>query len=70
VEVASQAGVGEVPEGSFTSVLLGNNVLDPERREDVGFRKAAVFAATSGSLSNLLLGGFRHPWNLGKTLSS
>jgi len=61
VEVASQAGEGEVAEGCSTSVLLCNNVLDLKRREVMGFREAAVFAATSGPPPNMLLYGFRHP---------
>jgi hypothetical protein len=49
--------------------LLCNNVLDLKRCEDVGFREAAVFTAIGGPLPNLLLGHFRHPWNLGKILT-
>lgn len=64
VKVTAEAGIGKIAERVSASVLLGYNVLDLKRRQDMGFEEMAVFASPSGSLSDLLLDNLIHPWSL------
>jgi hypothetical protein len=45
-------------------MLPGDEVLYLKRGEDVGFGKAAVFAAAFRPLGDCPPGGFVHPWRL------
>lgn len=68
VKVTAEAGIGKIAKRVSASVLLGYNVLDLKRRQDMGFGEMAIFASPSSSLSDLLLDNLIHPWSLAALL--
>ncbi len=43
-------------------MLLGNDVFNLKRREDMDIRKVAVFTPSSRAVADFFLDGFVHPW--------
>lgn len=70
MEITAEASVGEIAKSVSTPMLLGDDVFDLKRREDVGFGKAAIFAASGGALADFLLGDLVHPWDLAAIFSA
>ena len=62
MEVTAEAGISKIAGFVSTPMLLGNDVFNLKRREDMDIRKVAVFTPSSRAVADFFLDGFVHPW--------